>query len=67
MLSIVIPSRGIIELLDLKGRKVTSRTVTKEAYLKNTRQNIALNIPAGTYIIRFTGRILSSKQIISVL
>lgn len=67
MLSLSLPSEGKIQLLDLKGREILKRNISKEAYRENAQQTMKLAVPAGTYIVKFDGIQVSTEQIISVL
>jgi len=67
MLNISLPSEGKIKLLNLQGRQILSKKVSREAFLKNAQQSIKLNIPAGTYIVKFSGVKLDAEEVVSVL
>ncbi|MBN1308907.1 MAG: hypothetical protein JXA18_13375 [Chitinispirillaceae bacterium] len=67
MLSLDLPSEGNIKLLDLMGRQVVSRKISRDAFLESAQQNIKLNIPSGTYIVKFDGVKVTGEEVISIL
>ncbi|MBN1308908.1 MAG: hypothetical protein JXA18_13380, partial [Chitinispirillaceae bacterium] len=67
MLSLTLPSEGKIKLLDLMGRQVLSRKISRDAFLESSQQNIKLTIPAGTYIVKFDGVKVTGEEVVSVL
>ncbi|MBN1577657.1 MAG: hypothetical protein JW913_13945 [Chitinispirillaceae bacterium] len=67
MLSLNLPSEGKIKLLDLMGRQILSRSISRDAFLESAQQNVKLNIPAGTYIVKFDGVKVTGEEMVSIL
>jgi hypothetical protein len=67
MLTLNLPSAGKIRLLDLMGRQVLAKKISREAFLDCAEQNIKLELPAGTYIVKFDGVKVNSEQVVSIL
>ena len=62
-----LPSEGEINLFDLKGRQIFSRVFSREMFLGSAGRKMKLLIPAGTYIVKFTGVNATLEQVLSVL
>lgn len=67
MLTLDLPSEGKIRLLDLMGRQILAKKITREAFIESAEQNIKLELPAGTYIVKFDGVKRDSEQVVSIL
>lgn len=67
MLSVAIPSDGTIRILDLQGRQILAKTISREAFAESAIQNIKLSVSSGTYIVKFDGMTVSSEKVISLL
>ncbi|MBN1757496.1 MAG: hypothetical protein JW863_04220 [Chitinispirillaceae bacterium] len=67
LLSFTVPSEGNVKLLDLQGRQILVRTISREAFLESAVRTIRLNIPAGTYIVKFNGVENTSQEVVSIL
>ena len=67
LLSFYLPSEGRVRLLDLQGRQILAKTITRDAFLDNAEQSVKLDIPAGTYIVKFKGIGNTAEQVVSIL
>jgi hypothetical protein len=67
LLSITIPSKGIISLVDLKGRQVWKVTVDQKAFLKNSTVTRPIAYPPGLYIVNFKGVNGIARELVSIL
>ncbi|MBN1578508.1 MAG: hypothetical protein JW913_18240 [Chitinispirillaceae bacterium] len=66
-LSITVPSEGTLTLIDLHGRRVWSMPVTRETFLKSATLTLPVMVPQGVYIVNFSGRTGSARQLVSML
>ncbi len=67
MLSLNLPSEGNIKILDILGRQILSKSISRDAFAESAQQNIKLNLPAGTYIVKFDGVKVSAEEMVSIL
>ncbi|MBN1309299.1 MAG: hypothetical protein JXA18_15350 [Chitinispirillaceae bacterium] len=66
-LSITVPSEGRITLIDLHGRRVKSMPLGREMFLRSATVVLPITVPRGLYIVHFTGRAGSARQLFSML
>ena len=56
LLTVRVPSEGIITVVDLTGRQVTKQVVGQWEIQNNATVHLPASFPAGIYIIKFTGQ-----------
>ena len=66
-LTIKVPSEGTITLVDLRGRRVLSLPVSRDAFLKDATVSMQVTITPGLYIVNFSGSSGTTRRIISTL
>jgi hypothetical protein len=65
-LSVRIPSEGTVKLLDLQGRQILSRTISKESFTYNATQHFKVEVSTGTYVVKFDGIKLRCERLVSL-
>jgi hypothetical protein len=65
-LVVKVPSEGNLSLIDLRGRKVLSATISKEEFLSQPERNFHLRASSGLYVLKFIGTKLSTEKTIPV-
>jgi hypothetical protein len=62
-----VPSDGMIALVDLRGRRVLTATVSKAEFLSRPEVMLPLRLPAGLYILKFKGAKNAAETTVPVL
>ncbi|MBN2036694.1 MAG: hypothetical protein JW768_08145 [Chitinispirillaceae bacterium] len=66
-LVVELPGEGKLSVLDLRGRQITSRTVSREAFKRGAKLTFRLDLPMGLYLIRFKGAHSSGQRVLVAL
>jgi hypothetical protein len=66
-LSILVPSEGVLTLVDLRGRRIMTVNVSKQDFLSRPEKSFYLRAPAGLYIVKFKGRKGRAESTIPIL
>jgi len=65
-LLVKVPSEGTLSLVDLRGRRMLTATISRKDFLSRPEMNFPLRAPAGLYILKFKGTNLSAEKAIPV-
>ncbi len=67
MLLVRVPSEGTVSLVDLRGRRVMTATVSREEFLSRPERKFFMAAPAGLYILKFRGNKTTAEAAVPIL